>query len=230
MRFKQFFSGVGAALAISVAGAGQAAVITVNLGPSAETFTQYGFGADFTGRGTFREGQGASTFDGVRSTFVLSGVIASGNTPGLNSGTYEFVTSYDGADTPFAGPNAPRGRTNAINPAQFNYYFLHPSTQIDLILHTPTGNFVQDLFSGGAFHGGFSFVFASSSCTGLVGPCSQNAVGLTPGSTISGPVRIFANFDSAALNPVPEPATWALMIMGFGGAGAVLRRRRAVAA
>jgi hypothetical protein len=29
---------------------------------------------------------------------------------------------------------------------------------------------------------------------------------------------------------VPEPATWALMIMGFGGAGAMLRRRRAAVA
>ena len=29
---------------------------------------------------------------------------------------------------------------------------------------------------------------------------------------------------------VPEPATWAFMIMGFGGAGAMLRRRRAAAA
>ncbi|MBL8555806.1 MAG: PEPxxWA-CTERM sorting domain-containing protein [Phenylobacterium sp.] len=29
---------------------------------------------------------------------------------------------------------------------------------------------------------------------------------------------------------VPEPGTWALMIMGFGGAGAMLRRRRAAAA
>jgi hypothetical protein len=28
--------------------------------------------------------------------------------------------------------------------------------------------------------------------------------------------------------PVPEPATWALMIMGFGTAGAMLRRRRLV--
>jgi hypothetical protein len=29
---------------------------------------------------------------------------------------------------------------------------------------------------------------------------------------------------------VPEPATWALMIMGFGGAGAMLRRRRTAVA
>lgn len=31
-------------------------------------------------------------------------------------------------------------------------------------------------------------------------------------------------------NTVPEPATWALMIMGFGGAGAMIRRRRTVLA
>ena len=28
---------------------------------------------------------------------------------------------------------------------------------------------------------------------------------------------------------VPEPATWALMIMGFGAAGAMIRRKRALA-
>ena len=31
-------------------------------------------------------------------------------------------------------------------------------------------------------------------------------------------------------NAVPEPATWALMIMGFGSAGAMLRRRRTLVA
>jgi len=32
-----------------------------------------------------------------------------------------------------------------------------------------------------------------------------------------------------ATGGVPEPATWALMILGFGGAGMALRRRRAIA-
>ena len=230
MKLKSFVAGAGAALALCIAGAAQAALITLNLGPSAETFTQYGFGADSTGRGTFREGQGASTFDGVRSTFVLSGAITSSNTPGLGVGTYEFITSYDGPDGPFGGPNAPRGRTSATNPLAFNYTFLHPSTQIELLLHTPTGDYAQTLYDSAGFHGGFSFVLASASCTGLAGPCSQTTVGLTPGSTISGPVRISASFDSGALNPVPEPATWSLLILGFGGAGVLLRRRRGVLA
>jgi hypothetical protein len=32
--------------------------------------------------------------------------------------------------------------------------------------------------------------------------------------------------DAAASAAVPEPATWAMMILGFGAAGSVLRRRR----
>jgi hypothetical protein len=34
------------------------------------------------------------------------------------------------------------------------------------------------------------------------------------------------NFQITASNVVPEPATWAMMIVGFGFAGAMLRRRR----
>lgn len=37
-------------------------------------------------------------------------------------------------------------------------------------------------------------------------------------------------FDSLAGVAVPEPATWAMMIMGFGAAGAMLRRRQTISA
>jgi len=35
--------------------------------------------------------------------------------------------------------------------------------------------------------------------------------------------------DNLAINPVPEPATWALMLVGFAGIGMTLRRRRQTA-
>jgi hypothetical protein len=33
-------------------------------------------------------------------------------------------------------------------------------------------------------------------------------------------------FDRVGAVPVPEPATWAMMLVGFGGLGAMIRRRR----
>jgi hypothetical protein len=45
-------------------------------------------------------------------------------------------------------------------------------------------------------------------------------------------VNSFGTFasDTVTITAVPEPATWAMMITGFGLAGAALRRRRALAA
>jgi len=34
------------------------------------------------------------------------------------------------------------------------------------------------------------------------------------------------NFEASAVAAVPEPATWAMLLIGFGGAGVALRRRR----
>jgi hypothetical protein len=38
--------------------------------------------------------------------------------------------------------------------------------------------------------------------------------------------NVTANGTTYNFEAVPEPATWAMMIMGFGAAGSVVRRRR----
>lgn len=44
------------------------------------------------------------------------------------------------------------------------------------------------------------------------------------------PTCVIAGRDAYSFTATPEPTTWALMIIGFGGAGAALRRKRAVLA
>lgn len=59
----------------------------------------------------------------------------------------------------------------------------------------------------------------SFSANGSVGDVRQIRIGGI--ATIGG---------GGGVDAVPEPATWAMMIMGFGGAGAMLRRRRTAGA
>jgi hypothetical protein len=207
-------------MAISLCGAASASTLFVDTGPSSQNFTLYGQGAYAPGLGSFTIGQGAGTYDSGTntSTFILSGAITSGS-PGLNSGTFEFITTYSGPDTPEAGPNAPQAESNPSAPNEFFYSLLDPSTTMTFDLFgTPTGNHVIPLVAGGSFLGpGFSFGFTTANCTGSpMGGCGQNNVGLTPGTSIFGPVDISVSFSSAL---VPEPSTWAMMLLGFAGLG-----------
>ncbi len=52
-----------------------------------------------------------------------------------------------------------------------------------------------------------------------------NLRGVTFGSTAIAPIKITVN-RVASVAAVPEPATWAMMLMGFFGLGAVVRRQR----
>ncbi len=221
----------GAATALFAAT--QASAVNVSLGASSQLLTLYGLGPAMSdpALGTFKVGQGSSSFDGTTSTFTLSGAIAGGD-PGYNSGTYSFVTTYAGAAGPTAGPNAPRAISNAANPLFFNYSFIDPSTTITLFLNTPGNAYEIPLFANDNFVAGtsFGFLFTSAACTGVL-LCTQNGVGLTPGATIFGTSTISVSFPDnvTPLPGVPEPAAWAMMVAGFGLAGGAMRRRKALA-
>ena len=96
---------------------------------------------------------------------------------------------------------------------------------------------IEKVSMGGGGSGGFggfggaplSFSAPSFSAPSVSAPSFAAAPSLSVGSiagfssfTDGGPVRLVATVVTA----VPEPASWAMMLLGFAGAGAVLRRRR----
>jgi hypothetical protein len=92
-----------------------------------------------------------------------------------------------------------------------------------------------DLYSDVIFSdhsGSYSLTFDAPTTAGtyyLGGATSleRNFIGISGGANGDGLV----NYQINVGQPVPEPATWAMMLMGFGGLGAFLRnRRRALAA
>ncbi len=60
---------------------------------------------------------------------------------------------------------------------------------------------------------------------GFAGYC-EIGPGVAGTSGLDGPDPIHSIDFTLTLTSVPEPATWALMLLGFGGMGAALRRRR----
>ena len=88
---------------------------------------------------------------------------------------------------------------------------------------------------------GVNVSVGSGSATLLTGPLGTQSgfsgqVALSAGDTFDFRVNRAANYFndstglSASITAVPEPATWAMMIIGFGAAGSMIRRRKAVVA
>src|SRR5262249_3346670 len=105
----------------------QAAMVTVNLGESAENFVEYGLGPNSDGLGTYAFDQGSCAFDGTNTTCTLSGEFT-GTDPTLASGTYAVVTMYAGNDR----TTALVGTSIAADPDFFTYTDASPSLSITL--------------------------------------------------------------------------------------------------
>lgn len=118
-----------------------------------------------------------------------------------------------------------------------------PAGQLTSLASFGAGSFVLDFYLGGNARGAAAkttvITLGSWSTTITLNSADpltlySFAFSTTGGNLVfteNGPSDQQGNIlDNITLSAVPEPATWALMITGFGLVGSTLRRRRAVAA
>ena len=86
-------------------------------------------------------------------------------------------------------------------------------------------NFSYDTSTAGNSHGDMRYVLETLSFT-AAGPTTLQFTSVDDANSAFGPVIGGVSVTDA----VPEPATWALMLTGFGLAGVALRRRRVAVA
>jgi hypothetical protein len=164
---------------------------------------------------------------------VFAGVSSSGPMPSSNRSTLELlepvsigVTAFEQAEIVFDFEYDFFLNTQSFLP-QFSFAFLeyeligrcigctHASAPSNFV-------FLQDLNSGHGAGVGDSddrtFAFGDFRISGWLNPGERYEVQLT---------RLFMTARAAV---VPEPATWAMLIAGFGLVGGALRRRRALEA
>jgi hypothetical protein len=146
-----------------------------------------------------------------------AGCLFSGNI-NLTNKLLETETAYNAQTNPdieltdllkaeFDAPVGPDIFSGTITaPFLVSFYAVKGGNQFILYQITPTTTFdwdTNDLFVGSGNHPGLSHVVY------LGEPCPERGCSENPGG-----------------GPVPEPATWAMMLVGFGGMGAILRRTR----
>ena len=182
---------------------------------------------------------GASAANAVEFVGSTLGCFGTGCTPlsassynGLtfNSGSFDQNTSAGG----FAGIGS--GNTDTLglvsqNGSLFNY----TGTAFSLLVNFTApagvtgGTTYQALLTGdvsGANNGGvhFSFTNPAQAFTFPGGTFTLTVDNFTvSGTDVNTPIT---GFIQAAVTGVPEPATWAMMLLGFGGVGFAMRRRR----
>ena len=139
----------------------------------------------------------------------------------------DFTVTIDGmGGLAHIGPN----HSTAVG-TSFNFGAVTAGQAILLTLHDLTTG--VDISSTPALNaGGFQAVYATAYAGGDAGIPAGIFVtfedrGATGDRDYNDYSFVFTNLSTTTFNGgVPEPATWAMMIMGFTGMGAVIRRRR----
>jgi hypothetical protein len=187
-------------------------------------------------------GAGTGDLFGLKANFTFDAKVADGTpaTPGgggtytqtdLNS-TLGFKFIYSGPTQVIDGFTLTQGVTNLLSGTFTNAWIQGGGSSGSANLAVGIANYTSDIQSfAGIVANSETFAFNLLSATN-----ANNS--LLPGFNQSAPTKSLDSFSANGggnfafeKNSVPEPATWALMIIGFGGVGALLRgnRRRAIA-
>ena len=234
MKIKLALAGA-AALAFSAANAAQASVVSLNFeGINATYPSGFAFINGFYNGGTSSDGTtgvnyGVAFSSNAQAICLNSTLVHCSNTsrgglaPGSDKGGLFFLS---GSSTTM---NVAAGFTTGFS---FNY--------TDPFSSGGSVSVYDGVDGTGTLLGSFSLGLTTSSCPGYnAGYCPFVPIGVsfagTAKSIVFGGVAnqvVFDDVTFGASRPgpgVPEPATWALLLTGFGVAGVALRRRRALA-
>ena len=172
----------------------QGAIVTLNLGLSAQILTETGLGPNGSGLGQWAIAKGACTPSGGNTTCILSGAFSS-STPGLTSGTYSLATTYAGT-----GSTPLQGTEISVGSDFFTFTAIPSSATMTLTLVYTSGKLVVQIEANSQFpaNTGISFLFSTEACSGAhVSICTAAQVSVTPGAIVSGLVTGSASFDTA---------------------------------
>ena len=171
----------------------QAALVTLNLGQSAQNVTLNGTGPNSSSLGTYVVTLGACVPGASTTTCTLSGAFTS-STPGLESGTYSLVTVYSGTG---ASPLLAVQQSAGSN--YFSFSSIPSDATMNMTLVTSGGTQVIPFLAHSSFINGatFGLIYTQSAvCSGTpVAPCAVGQVGVTNGSSITGVTTGTAQFN-----------------------------------
>lgn len=152
-------------------------------------------------------------YDPGNARFLLSATMA--GTIDLNTGGFYVI----GVNTGSAGPSpfAGIGQPNVI----FNTTVQLRKTGNS----TANGNVITAMFEGNRVSAFVPLAFLPAASNGFTP--FDFGFNIWPRSGAGG-TNVISDFspENANLTAVPEPASWAMLLMGFGAAGAMLRARR----
>jgi hypothetical protein len=166
----------------------------------------------YYGGNLFNDPVGANTPDDIKAALfaLLNGTAATNDTsPTNNTSDYHPPYNIDYSKV----LNIITSSSGNVDGSAFNYVFTGPSFSNYVIFGAHFGNQPD----AGTENNISAFWLVN------VGPNPTNTITITNGKGVSN--AAIYGFGPAA---VPEPATWAMMLLGFGAIGVSMRRRRRV--